>query len=83
MLNDTSNTGYDDGTLKRVLNPIYEEATPGSADVPSEGVEQPIDQSEGEGPTYETIKVFSRQHKISQEANGKVCTKDTASTTTG
>ena len=83
MENNTSNTGYDDGTLKRVHNPIYEETTPGSADIPSKGAQQPISQSEGEGPTYETIKIFSSQHKSTSKENGKAHTKENVSTLAG
>ena len=83
MVNNTSNTGYDDGTLKRVHNPIYEETTPGSADFPSEGAEQQTGLSEGGGPTYETIMIFSSQHKRSQKENGKVHTKENTLTLPG
>ena len=83
MVNNTRNTGYDDGTMKRVHNPIYEENTPGSADIPSEGAEQPIGQSEGGGPTYETITLFSSQHKRSQKENGKLHSKENALTLPG
>ena len=58
-------TGYHDGTLKWVHNPIYEATTIGQAGILSEGAEQQADDEDDDGgPTYETIKLsLSHRHK--------------------